>query len=117
MNQPPPDLLRSLLELVQAAARDGAGEALKAYQGSSPVAPTPLLDKKALSHALGVSLASVDRLCRDGRIPFVSVGDVRRFDFAAVLAALDGGGPATPPTTKPARTMPREVRLLSRGSR
>ncbi len=79
------DPLNALLELVRAAAREGTTEALMLRPGAlSTAPPLPLLDKRALAHALGVSTASVDRLCRQGRIPFVLVGEVRRFDLEAV---------------------------------
>ena len=82
------DLLASLLERVRTAARDGARDALSGERNADPNGPVALVDKKTLAHALGVSTASVDRLCREGLIPFVLVGDVRRFDLDAVRSAL-----------------------------
>ena len=120
---PTDDPLAGLRELVRDAAREGAAQALAAV--TLPTAPPadPLLDKRALAHALGVSTAKVDRLCREGRIPFVRVGEVRRFDLAAVRAALEAGdererdergkppADAAPPAGRVAG-----VRLLSRRS-
>jgi excisionase family DNA binding protein len=80
-----------------------------------------LLDKRELAHALRVSVAKVDRLSRDGRIPFVIVGDVRRFDLTAVLAALPQQGQPTDERVRPASPARKQVlagvRLLSRESR
>jgi excisionase family DNA binding protein len=86
------DLVSALLDLVRQAAREGAAQALGTH--CSRESPDPgagasvLLDKRALAHALGVSTATVDRLCRANRIPFVRVRDARRFDLAAVREAL-----------------------------
>jgi hypothetical protein len=52
-----------------------------------PAAPErrpALLDRKAIATELGVSVATVDRLCRDG-MPFVRLGDSKRFELARVL--------------------------------
>jgi hypothetical protein len=90
--------------------------------GPSKSAP-PLLDKRALAHALGVSTATVDRLCRHGRVPYVHVGDVRRFDLDAVRSALrvHGPGPIKAQTLArepgPDAASARDVRLLSRSGR
>ena len=77
-------------------------------------APAPLLSKQQIAAALGISPAGVDRLVRDGKIPHVRVGDVRRFDLAAVRAALEASAPATTTTTTRDGA---PVRLLSRGPR
>lgn len=51
--------------------------------------PRPaLLSRAHLARELAVSLATVDRLCRRG-LPFVRVGDVRRFRLKAVLRWID----------------------------
>jgi hypothetical protein len=93
---------------------------------------TPLVDKRMLAHALGVSIPSIDRLCRSQRIPYVLVGEVRRFDLEAVREALRASAPGpvkaerpSPPAPAPAPARCSEeapipgVRLLSRqgGSR
>ena len=44
----------------------------------------PLLDKRTLAHQLNVSLATIDRLDRDGQ-PFIRVGDAKRYELTAVL--------------------------------
>jgi excisionase family DNA binding protein len=115
------DPLAALIELVRGAAREGAEQALAAEHAGEPPALTPLLDKRELAHALRISTAKVDRLCRDGRIPFVAVGDVRRFDLSAVLAALPQqrrtpDGPTVAPLVMRKQVLT-GVRLLSRGSR
>jgi hypothetical protein len=117
------DPLNALLELVRAAAREGTTEALMLRPDAPSTAPPlPLLDKRALAHALGVSTASIDRLCRQGRIPFVLVGEVRRFDLDTVRVALGArhervpqAGRRGPDLTRASAPMP-GVRLLSRRS-
>ena len=49
---------------------------------------TPLLTKQDLAVALAVSSTTIDRLVRDGRIPFVMVAESRRFDLDDVRTAL-----------------------------
>jgi hypothetical protein len=73
----PPDSLKALLELVRAAAREGTAEALLARDPAPSKPAPPLLDKRAMAHPLGVSTATVVRLCRDGRIPYVVDPHVR----------------------------------------
>ncbi|MFT3769645.1 MAG: tyrosine-type recombinase/integrase [Minicystis sp.] len=51
----------------------------------APTAPAVLVDKREVARTLGVSVATVDRLDREGQ-PFIRVGDVKRYDLAAVLA-------------------------------
>jgi predicted DNA-binding transcriptional regulator AlpA len=51
-------------------------------------APAPaLLDRNGLAHALGLSVATIDRLARAG-LPSVRLIDARRFVLADVLAWL-----------------------------
>jgi excisionase family DNA binding protein len=121
-SMPAVDPLNALLELVRAAARDGTTDALALRRDPHPTAPpSPLLDKRALAHALGVSTATVDRLCRQGRIPFVLVGEVRRFDLEAVRSALaahweQAKKPIRPGPGRTEGSSPIPgVRLLSRG--
>lgn len=47
-----------------------------------------LLDYAALAKWLGVSIPHVERLKRQGKIPYVEIGRRVLFDRAAVLAAL-----------------------------
>ena len=102
-----PDELR---ELVRKAVRDELDAS-----GSPATTTTALVTKQALAAQLGISVAGVDRLVRDGRIPFVRVGDVRRFDPVAVRAALEQREPLEAARTRATTEAP--VRLLSRGSR
>jgi hypothetical protein len=121
------DPLKDLLELVRTAARDGVVEALQTRVASGPKPIAPLLDKRSLANALSVSIASIDRLCRDQRIPYVLVGDVRRFDLEAVCEALRTHAPgpvkadAPPAPSPPAMRLEDApvpgVRLLSRNGR
>jgi len=118
MSTTPSDPLAQLLELVCCAAREGVEQALSAQKADVPAARAALSAKSVLAHSLGVSPATIDRLSRAGRIPFVYVGDARRFDVAAVIAKLkEGGVPegATTLETRPLKQL-REpgVRLLSR---
>ena len=56
----------------------------------------PIVDKREIARRLGVSVASVDRLDREGQ-PFVRVGDVKRYNMTEVLAwhrARTAGQPA-----------------------
>jgi hypothetical protein len=114
------DPFAAILDLIREAAREGVAEALSAQRAREhPTGNDALLDKRALAHALGVSTATVDRLCRARRIPFVIVGDVRRFDLACVRAALA----TAPAEAEPKRLAPadaaslRGVKLLTRGGR
>jgi hypothetical protein len=127
---PPADPLNDLLQLVRSAAREGVVEALQAQVPVAPRAVAPLVDKRMLAHALGVSIPSVDRLCRSQRIPYVLVGEVRRFDLEAVREALRASAPGPVKVERPSPPAPAcapcseelpipGVRLLSRhgGSR
>jgi excisionase family DNA binding protein len=93
-----------LKELIREAVREEIASVRPA------AAPSALVDKRECARALGVSTATVDRLCATQRIPFVVVGDVRRFDLEAVRAALESVPAEAPkPTVKLGG-----VRLLSR---
>jgi excisionase family DNA binding protein len=114
------DPFAALLDLIREAAREGVAQALATQVAGEPSGDLDaLLNKRALAHALGVSTATVDRLCRTRRIPFVVVGDARRFDLAAVRAALA----TTPSSPSPKLAPPEEaaglhgVKLLTRGGR
>jgi excisionase family DNA binding protein len=105
---------------VQADAIDAQAQMLEA---NPPVTlavaeAAPLLSKQQLASALGVSTATVDRLCRDQAIPFLTVGDSRRFDLMSVRAALEARAVEQPPAPpQPAPAIPSGVRRLSRGGR
>ncbi|HXX67191.1 MAG TPA: hypothetical protein VEK07_08420 [Polyangiaceae bacterium] len=113
------DPLAALLDLVRTAARDGTSEALALRSERLDAERSPLLDKRGLAHALGVSTATVDRLCRQQRIPFVLVGEVRRFDLAAVRQALmeqrSSSRPSVARAERPGASG--AIRLLSREPR
>jgi hypothetical protein len=77
---------------------------------------SPLLDKRELARQLGVSLATIDRLDREGQ-PYLRVGDAKRYDLAAVHAwHRERSAPSEPaaPATLPPAPEPSGVRLLSR---
>ena len=86
----PVELAARALE-VQAEALRAQACALRAMRSASGEKSTsgPLVDKSTLAKALDASIPTIDRLCRASVIPFVYVGDVRRFDVAAVRAALE----------------------------
>ena len=47
-----------------------------------------LVDRKELARSLGISESSVSRLVANGRIPSVSLGQLRRFVIADVIRSL-----------------------------
>lgn len=77
----------AVLEALAASEEHDAGEALLGEMVNGP----KLLDRAGLARAVGKSVASVDRLVREG-LPFLAVGDVRRFELDAVLAWLRARG-------------------------
>ncbi len=71
-----------LADLIRAAVAEALSE------GANDQRPA-LLDRLGLARALGIGLATVDRLRRDG-MPCVHVGDSPRFEIAPCLAWLRG---------------------------
>jgi excisionase family DNA binding protein len=70
-----------------------------------------LLSKRTLAQHLECSTATIDRLCREGKLPYRLVGDSRRFDLDEVRAALEKVKPlvsSAPPSA--AKAPPNEVR-------
>jgi predicted DNA-binding transcriptional regulator AlpA len=89
---------------------------------ASPQVPAPLIDKRELARLLSVSRATIDRLVRDG-LPYLPVGDVKRFDVAECRAWLVNRDKPLPPdpAVPPPASGPRGVdqggvRLLSRAN-
>ena len=105
----------------QARALRAQAAALEAATTSAPPAPvasmSPLLDKRELARQLGVSVATIDRLDREGQ-PFLRVGDAKRYDLAAVHAwhreRSVPAAQAAPPHAPASLPEPSGVRLLSR---
>ena len=62
---------------------------LKSSVSDAVSKPEQLVDPFELAKSLGVSLATVNRLCRDRKIPVIRVGNRRRFRLGAVIAALE----------------------------
>lgn len=61
----------------------------KSERPPAPQLPPPgLMSTPDLARWLGVSRAKVHTMATNGKIPFVWVGAVRRFDYAQVRAAL-----------------------------
>jgi excisionase family DNA binding protein len=109
----------------QAAALRAQADAIEAQaqvlEATAPAAarvvePSPLLSKQQLAAALGVSTATVDRLCRERAIPFLTVGDSRRFELLAVREALAMRKAEEPPSSARA-ALETGVRRLTRGRR
>jgi hypothetical protein len=92
-NVRPPSAPINAAELVQAllvialvpVVRQAVAEALAQQSATAPPAPAPLVSRHELARALSVSLATVDRLDREGQ-PYVRIGDAKRYDVAAVMA-------------------------------
>jgi hypothetical protein len=105
----------------QADAIDAQAQVLEANVPPAPHAaePAPLLSKQQLALALGVSTATIDRLSRERAIPFLIVGDARRFELVSVRQALEARAAEEPAATPKLATeaSPSGVRLLSRRRR
>lgn len=67
-------------ELAQAIATEVAAKM---------IAEQALLDYKGLADWLGVSIPHIERLKREGVIPFIAIGRRVMFNRASVLAALE----------------------------
>jgi excisionase family DNA binding protein len=100
--------------IVEAIATRTAELVRARIDGERTTAPAPLVSKQALAAQLGISIAGVDRLVRDAKIPFVRVGEVRRFDPVAVRAALEATRDLP---SRVEATSDAPVRLLRRGAR
>jgi excisionase family DNA binding protein len=105
----------------QADAIDAQARVLEANVpvGPSVAEPAPLLSKQQLASALGVSTATIDRLCRESAIPFLTVGDSRRFELMAVREALSTSKAREPPSSdrRALEVSGSGVRRLTRRSR
>lgn len=99
-------------EIVRAEVK----EALASCAAESPAPCTSLLARSGLALALGISLATVDRLVVDG-CPHVIVSRTKRFDLARVQEWL-ATRTIEPAPVKPAKAAPvaslAGVRRLSR---
>jgi len=81
------DLLQDLLvDLVRRAVREELSEARPQVEPQAA-----LVDRIGLSKALGVSLASVDRLRTEG-LPTCWIGEAPRFEVASVISWLRSRG-------------------------
>lgn len=113
-------LIAALTAAVRTAARDGVLDALAAHSAKAP-APAPLATKQAAAAALGISTATLDRRIAEGVVPFVQVGDVKRFDLDAIRAAIVANTPPIAAVERPHACSPATplagVRRLSRGAR
>ena len=83
--------IETLIVGIKNVIAEGVREAVReefAAAGFVRPSVTGLLSKRECAEALGVSIASLDRYCAQGRVPFVQVGGRRKFDLAVVRAAL-----------------------------
>lgn len=82
MRNPLDELLRTI---VREEVRAAVAEQLATL--APPSEPPTLLDRKGLARALVCSVATVDRMVREG-MPHVLLGDSRRFDLPVVKGWL-----------------------------
>ncbi|HMI85719.1 MAG TPA: helix-turn-helix domain-containing protein [Polyangiaceae bacterium] len=77
-------------EIIEAAADRGALKALERAGEFFRPAPPTLLDTAGIARELGVSDVHVRKLTnkKENGMPFVRVGDCRRYELAAVLEWL-----------------------------
>jgi excisionase family DNA binding protein len=109
----PPDLASALDAIADRVAERVLEVLAPMLEASAPTARRPsLLSKSELASLLHVSTATVDRLARHGALPFVRVGDVRRFDLEAVRRALEERGANASAAPAPDAALG-DVRLLS----
>jgi hypothetical protein len=103
-----PEVVRALAVLVDAVAERLAPavaalvvERMQAM-ASAVEAPVGLVDRRDAARAVGVSVATLDRLARDGA-PVHRVGARRRFDVVELRAWLEARGrrPAAPRAALP----------------
>jgi hypothetical protein len=90
---PPSDLLSALLNLVPAAAHEDSTQALDPRGYPATRLTPPLVNTRATAHSRGGPTNTFDRVCRKGRILYVRVGDVRRFDVRTARLARGPSGP------------------------
>lgn len=89
----------------------------RGFTSASPAQPSSLLARSALAMQLSCSIATIDRMVRDG-CPFVIVGRTKRFDMARVqawLATRTIAPAAVAPKPTPVASLA-GVRRLSRGA-
>ena len=72
---------------------------------AAPAVPqeSPLLTAEELAHALRCSRSWIYEAARDGRIPVIRVGSLKRFELASVLAHLRGNAEPTARLVHPLR--------------
>jgi excisionase family DNA binding protein len=86
MAAPQPGLVVIAGDELKALLREVVRDEIEALR---PSATTPgRVGTKEIAEALGVSRAKIHELAEGGTLPHVWVGDVRRFDVAECIAAL-----------------------------
>jgi hypothetical protein len=73
----------SIEDDLRVIVREEIADAIRTHQTPPPDRPA-LLDRKSVARELGVSIATIDRLVREG-MPHVRVGDCKRFELDRVL--------------------------------
>ena len=110
------DALQAQADVLRAQARALVGVSLAPAPAA---AAAPLATKSELAHALDCSIATIDRMVRDG-MPYVRVGKTKRFDVGACRAWCESRVTAPAPAPAPAPRPPVSlagVRRLSGGGR
>ena len=77
--------LEDLRDLVRA-------ELAAVLEGAAPENDDALLDRTGAAKFLRVSVAQVDKFCREKGMPFHRLGDCKRFTKEELLAWLKAGG-------------------------
>jgi hypothetical protein len=90
---PATDPLSALLDPVHAAAHEGSTQALDPRDAPATRLTPPLVNARATAQSLGRPMITVDRVCRKGRILYVRLDDVRRFDVRTARLAPRPTGP------------------------
>jgi hypothetical protein len=79
------------LDTAQFAAALAAGnEVSQDRKDPLPATELQLLDSDAMAARLGVPKTWLEKAARDGEVPVIQAGKYRRYDPAAVFAALGG---------------------------
>ena len=123
---PSPALLRAQADALEVQARTLRAQADALEAGvvesarSTSASSEPLRTTQQCAADLGISVATLNRMVRAGQVPWLPVGDSKRFDMTAVREALAARAaraktPPVPASSLPAPSMS-GVRCLSRKS-
>jgi hypothetical protein len=98
--------LRAQADAIEALAGELAEDVPSAAASAAP----ELVGRQGVARALGVSLATIDRLDREGQ-PYVRVGDAKKYDVAAVVTWHRQRTEAEPRRPAPSPAAPRPPQL------